>query len=119
MRRKLSDLKMMIVNAEEFEEGTKISNMKKSVKDVDYTFDDIKQTLKNFLNRYNRNYRLSFNFPEMQRISEQQGGHKVADFTPNGVKYYKHNVRQQVIEFYKNTKYIEYFEGKVNLSKNG
>lgn len=109
--KKLSDLKIMILNAEE----ENLEKPEETTKETSYTFQDIKDILKNFLGKYYRVYRLSIDFPEMQRISEQIRGQRVADFTPSGVHYYTPKIKGQITNFFKNTKFLEYFEGRVHL----
>ena len=111
----MAKLKNMIMNADEFPEETQESETEDI--EVDYTFKDITETLKNFIHHYHRNYKFTYKFPELWRISEQIGGQKIADFKPTGIRYYNSRVKQQAVEFYKNTKFLDYFSGKVNLDK--
>jgi len=133
---KLSKLKNLITNADTFGEGTfeddveqpvekakrgrppkKVEEIKEKPEKADYTFDDIKEALDNFINANNRQYFFALKFPEMYRISEQMGRQRAADFYTSGVKYYSDKIKKQVQVFYKNTKYINYFKGNVKLVK--
>ena len=42
-------------------------------------------------------------------------GQRLADFTPDGVRYYNPNIKDILVESFKSSKLRKYFEGKLQV----
>uniref|UniRef100_A0A6H1ZD42 Uncharacterized protein n=1 Tax=viral metagenome TaxID=1070528 RepID=A0A6H1ZD42_9ZZZZ len=114
-----SKITNMILNAEK-EPVKEIPESIKEVleKKVDYDFNDIKKQIERFCTQHTmKNYEITWKFPNLYRISRGSTGPRLVDFKPSYIRYISSDLKQDIQSFFKNTKFLDYFNGNVKLKE--
>ena len=85
---------------------------------VDYDFGDIKKQIERFCSHYKtKNYVIAWKFPNIYRVCRGKKGVRLADFKPFYVRYLSADLKHDINSFFKNTKFLGYFNGNVKLKE--
>ena len=82
----------------------------------EYSFEDIRKHLKEFIKEYkDRGYFLTYNFPNLIRVSRINIESIMGEFTPNYIVYYNDLFKRDLFQF--SSKFEDYLNGLVKIGE--